>query len=109
MGMDLFAVYAVVQKILWVPAIDHFTRFKYAKVANRLWQQPSEMVVLAALLIAFGQVLNYAVYKAIGFQGVQYGQRYGAKLPWVKGFPFVVPDPQYLGFTLTLVGACILT
>jgi hypothetical protein len=59
------------------------------------------------LLLLVGQTLNYAIYAAIGYEGVYYGTRLGCSIPWHTGFPFSVwglkiPHPQYLGSILTV-------
>ena len=57
--------------------------------------------------VAVGQLLNAAVYGAIGEAGVYYGTRLGKDIPWVVGFPFdVVPHAQYFGATLSIWGLC---
>ena len=53
----------------------------------------------------FGQILNAAIYRAIGKAGVYYGYRLGEKVPWVCGFPFsVMSHPQYTGVCLSVIG-----
>eukprot|EP00793_Prasinoderma_coloniale_P000020 PRCOL_00005528-RA len=59
----------------------------------------------AAVLLCSGGSLNHAVYTTLGAVGVYYGNRFGAVIPWVEGYPFnVFPHPQYLGSILCLVG-----
>jgi methylene-fatty-acyl-phospholipid synthase len=59
----------------------------------------------ALFSLAMGQVLNIAIYRAIGVNGVYYGVRLGNPVPWCKGFPFnVVSHPQYVGATLSFLG-----
>lgn len=50
-----------------------------------------------------------AIYKAIGVDGVYYGTKLGAKVPWCTDFPFnVVAHPQYVGSVLTVLGFTVL-
>ena len=60
-------------------------------------------------LIAAGQALNGAVYKAIGEAGVYYGFKLGETVPWCTGFPFSLGlrHPQYVGVALTLIGIAV--
>ncbi|CAM9154189.1 unnamed protein product, partial [Ectocarpus fasciculatus] len=50
--------------------------------------------------------LNSGVYSALGTTGTYYGVRFGEQVPWVTAFPYNLglPDPQYWGSILTLVG-----
>ncbi len=51
------------------------------------------------------QVLNVAIYQAIGKAGVYYGFKLGQPVPWHTGFPFnVVSHPRYVGSVLTVWG-----
>jgi hypothetical protein len=66
--------------------------------------------VVAMLAIAAGQVLNIAVYRALGLDGVYYGVKLGYPIPWYQGFPFnVVPHPQYVGAVLSYWGVALVT
>ncbi|EOY26059.1 hypothetical protein QUC31_011912 [Theobroma cacao] len=58
-------------------------------------------------LFAFGQLLNFRVYKLLGESGTYYGVRFGKNIPWVTEFPFgFIRDPQYVGSIMSLV-ACL--
>jgi protein-S-isoprenylcysteine O-methyltransferase Ste14 len=66
-------------------------------------------ILLGVGLIAFGQILNVGIFKAIGHAGVYYGFKLGHTIPWVDGFPFnVVQHPQYVGSVATVWGAALL-
>lgn len=60
-------------------------------------------VAVAMLLLVAGQALNAGIYAAIGKEGVYYGFKLGARVPWVSGFPFNLGyrHPQYVGGTLS--------
>lgn len=60
-------------------------------------------VATAAALIVAGQTLNAGIYAAIGKNGVYYGFKLGAQVPWCDGFPFNLGyrHPQYVGGTLS--------
>lgn len=61
---------------------------------------------LSLALIAYGQHLNFLVYKHLGVDGVYYGSRFGRSLPWVTAYPYnAIKDPQYVGCVITLIGA----
>eukprot|EP00640_Fibrocapsa_japonica_P006696 CAMPEP_0113935430 /NCGR_PEP_ID=MMETSP1339-20121228/2574_1 /TAXON_ID=94617 /ORGANISM="Fibrocapsa japonica" /LENGTH=180 /DNA_ID=CAMNT_0000937577 /DNA_START=125 /DNA_END=664 /DNA_ORIENTATION=+ /assembly_acc=CAM_ASM_000762 len=66
-------------------------------------------LAIGLTLVAIGQILNIAVYKTLGKDGVYYGAKLGRPVPWVNGFPFnTVRDPQYTGCILTIWGGFIL-
>lgn len=75
---------------------------------------PAWQLVLGASLCAAGQALNVGIYRAIGKNGVYYGNVFGATLgPWATGFPFNVPGPagrhpQYFGVLLTIAGMAVI-
>eukprot|EP00928_Gymnodinium_smaydae_P081714 TRINITY_DN6518_c0_g1_i3.p1 TRINITY_DN6518_c0_g1~~TRINITY_DN6518_c0_g1_i3.p1 ORF type:complete len:223 (-),score=53.97 TRINITY_DN6518_c0_g1_i3:505-1110(-) len=58
------------------------------------------------LLLMVGQILNAAVFNAIGVIGVYYGNQFGYEVPWCDGFPYNlgISDPQYWGVVLTVWG-----
>jgi protein-S-isoprenylcysteine O-methyltransferase Ste14 len=66
-------------------------------------------LLAAGLLLAGGQILNAATYRALGKAGVYYGFKLGRTVPWCTGFPFNTPirHPQYTGSVLTIWGAAI--
>uniref|UniRef100_A0A7S2J3R7 phosphatidyl-N-methylethanolamine N-methyltransferase n=1 Tax=Haptolina brevifila TaxID=156173 RepID=A0A7S2J3R7_9EUKA len=55
------------------------------------------------VLMAVGQLLNAAIYKAIGKDGVYFGFKLGRHVPWSTAFPFNAGfrHPQYVGATLS--------
>lgn len=64
----------------------------------------------AAACLAMGQLLNLAIYKAIGADGVYYGFKLGREVPWCTDFPFNagVRHPQYIGAMLAYTGLFLL-
>lgn len=65
-----------------------------------------DQFVGAAVLGALGQALNVGTFRALGREGVYYGARLGAKVPWCHGWPFCfVPHPQYVGSVMSLWAA----
>ena len=62
---------------------------------------PEKMAQLAfgLLLLFIGQVLNYAVFEALGAKGVYYGYEFGYPVSRVYCFPYNlrISDPQYWG------------
>ena len=61
---------------------------------------------MGVLLIAAGQFLNYAVFKALGGIGVYYGWELGYKVERVTAFPYNtgISDPQYWGVVVCIWG-----
>ena len=58
-----------------------------------------------ALMVGLGQWLNVRVFALLGHDGVFYGSRFGATLPWHTRFPFnLVSHPQYVGAVLSIWG-----
>jgi hypothetical protein len=67
-------------------------------------------VLLGLLLIGAGQVLNIAVFRALGAIGVYYGHELGYEVPFVQCFPYNtgISDPQYWGVVLCIWGLYVL-
>ena len=66
-------------------------------------------LVIALGLLAFGQLLNISMMKAIGTNGVYYGVRLHRPVPWCTDFPFnTFRHPQYLGSVASLWGILLL-
>mmetsp|Transcript_26956 Transcript_26956/g.46806 ORF Transcript_26956/g.46806 Transcript_26956/m.46806 type:complete len:203 (+) Transcript_26956:70-678(+) len=74
----------------------------------RLSSQPV-LIVVGLVLVAIGQVLNAAVFNAIGAIGVYYGGQLGYEVPWCTCFPYNtgISDPQYWGVILFIWGVYI--
>jgi methylene-fatty-acyl-phospholipid synthase len=66
--------------------------------------------LVAAALFFAGQVLNVAIYLAIGEDGVYYGFKLGRKVPWSTAFPFNAGyrHPQYVGAVLSQLGVLLI-
>ena len=74
-----------------------------------LTRSPEYFAAAAALFLA-GQVLNAAIYKAIGKDGVYYGFKLGRTVAWSTAFPFSAGfrHPQYVGGYTTQLGVLLL-
>jgi hypothetical protein len=74
---------------------------------------PEKMAQLAfgLLLLFIGQVLNYAVFEALGAKGVYYGYEFGYPVSRVYCFPYNlrISDPQYWGRYMCFHPSCSLT
>lgn len=72
-------------------------------------QSPMVMGAAAALVVV-GQVLNAAIYKAIGQDGVYYGFKLGKSVKWSSAFPFSAGfrHPQYVGAFTAQLGVLLL-
>ena len=57
-------------------------------VMDALTKISPDVGLCAAGLILIGQILNLSFYKAIGQNGVYYGYKLGAAVPWSSDFPF---------------------
>jgi len=78
---------------------------------GRLVLHPSDLParVVGLGLLALGQLLNASVFLRLGKTGVFYGSRFGAAVPWCRGFPYsVLEHPQYVGAVLSIWGFFIL-
>lgn len=95
----VMALYANILKVIQISSICVCTDWSImTKLAP--WQY-----LLMTALIAFGQHLNFLVYKLLGMNGVYYGVRFGKSIPWVTAYPYnTMRDPQYIGSMLTLLG-----
>merc|ERR1712232_1420898 len=71
---------------------------------------PMPLLALGAALVGAGQLLNGAVFNAIGGVGVYYGNQLGYEVPWCTGFPYnlKISDPQYWGVVLCIVGVYLM-
>lgn len=78
----------------------------YFLYEDRLYYPGLNRLLLGCFFIACGQVLNFAVYNALGADGVCYGFLFGKDIPWVTGFPFNIGirHPQYVGAVISLWG-----
>jgi len=64
---------------------------------------PGWMLLVAAIALCLGQLLNFSVFWRLGKVGVFYGNRLGHQVPWVEGFPFsLIPHPQYVGTLISI-------
>uniref|UniRef100_A0A7S2NCY7 phosphatidyl-N-methylethanolamine N-methyltransferase n=1 Tax=Alexandrium andersonii TaxID=327968 RepID=A0A7S2NCY7_9DINO len=70
---------------------------------------PINRLIAGIVLLALGQLLNMAVFNAIGAIGVYYGSQLGYEVPWHEGFPYNVgiSDPQYWGVILCVWGVYV--
>lgn len=93
--------------LIWNRILFHVLLFAWLFAEYRvIWYSSNAFkTILAILLIAIGQSLNVAVYKALGTDGVYYGAGYGVISPTkVSGFPFTLRHPQYIGSIITTLG-----
>lgn len=61
--------------------------------------EKTAQLAFGLLLLFIGQVLNYAVFEALGAKGVYYGYEFGYPVSRVYCFPYnlSISDPQYWG------------
>ena len=61
--------------------------------------EKTAQLAFGLLLLFIGQVLNYAVFEALGAKGVYYGYEFGYPVARVYCFPYNlnISDPQYWG------------
>eukprot|EP00980_Cylindrotheca_fusiformis_P005103 scaffold1083_cov114-Cylindrotheca_fusiformis.AAC.7 len=91
------------------PIRDSFHGGDFSILLDQMASSDCSCFVLGLLLVAFGQYLNYAVFKALGAMGVYYGTELGYKVGRVTTFPYNtgISDPQYWGVILTIWGIYI--
>lgn len=62
-------------------------------------------LILGAVLMLIGQVLNLSTFWRLGRIGVFYGTRFGHQVAWCQRFPFNwLRHPQYVGTVLSIWG-----
>lgn len=107
---SLFTLFKIFQGISFLLWWYHFSKDGTVFTVLQV-QGPHKYYVICAalLLIAFGQLLNFAVFYKLGNKGVFYGVRFGHKIEWVTGFPFnFISHPQYFGSVMTVFGMFLL-
>jgi len=75
-------------------------------ISHPLDVEPKRLIAGIALVL-IGQVLNVAVFKALGGVGVYYGHEFGYPVKRVSCFPYNaswISDPQYWGVVFTIWG-----
>ena len=103
---DTVAFLEILGKFWQAFCIYKFLGQNVSIVVHALLRVPSFVAVVGILQISIGQILNFAVYSALGNSGVYYGYRMGIHVPWCNKFPFNIGlrHPQYTGVVLTLLG-----
>lgn len=105
--VDVFAGLEVVAKLVQLTSLVLFLGSAGRSAAyGAVFAAPGWCWLMLASFVVLGQVLNFAMYAAIGNAGVYYGFKLGKTVPWCSGFPFNVGlrHPQYVGVVLTLWG-----
>ena len=117
--LKFFGVHAVAvfgKLVLLWKMLQQVALFAFVSKASlpTLWalfvaNAPVQWAIAAALFFA-GQVLNVAIYLAIGEDGVYYGFKLGRKVPWSTAFPFNAGyrHPQYVGAVLSQLGVLLI-
>ena len=117
--LKFFGVHAVAvfgKLVLLWKMLQQVALFAFVSKASlpTLWalfvaNAPVQWAIAAALFFA-GQVLNVAIYLAIGKDGVYYGFKLGRKVPWSTAFPFNAGyrHPQYAGAVLSQLGVLLI-
>ncbi|KAL1519153.1 hypothetical protein AB1Y20_003413 [Prymnesium parvum] len=97
--VTVFAFLVALAKGLQQLGLLGFVAATYGNPFSAAMQASGSTWALAAVLICLGQTLNAAIYAAIGKDGVYYGFKLGAPVPWCDGFPFNLGfrHPQYVG------------
>jgi hypothetical protein len=109
--VDVFAALEVVAKAIQFLSLAFFFGADGRRATvEAIFGAPSWCWLVLLLLLAAGQILNFAMYGAIGNAGVYYGFKLGREVPWAYGFPFNVGlrHPQYTGVVLTLWAGLIM-
>jgi phosphatidyl-N-methylethanolamine N-methyltransferase len=96
----LFYMFKAIQVLTFAGWCYYFARGPLESVRQSL--APS---TIGAMLLIFGQTLNWTVFYRLGTSGVFYGNRFGYEIPWCYDFPFSLFDhPQYLGSLASIWG-----
>lgn len=95
----LVALGKVLQQAAFLVWVSSLSGGSVAALYARLTAASPLQWAAFAVLMAIGQVLNLAIYRAIGADGVYYGFKLGAPVPWSTAFPFSAGfrHPQYVG------------
>jgi len=104
--VGVFALLVALAKSLQQVGLLGFVAAAAGNPATTLIQASASKWALVLVLGGFGQMLNAAIYAAIGKDGVYYGFKLGAPVPWCDGFPFNLGfrHPQYVGGFCTQLG-----
>jgi len=108
--VDVFAKLEVVAKLVQLASLVLFLGSSGLQAAFQACKDaPVWCWSVLGLYVLLGQTLNFAMYAAIGNDGVYYGFKLGRTIPWCFGFPFNVGlrHPQYVGVVLTLWGGLL--
>lgn len=97
--VSVFALLVAIAKILQQIGLLGFVAATAGSPLDYVLQASWSAWAVALVLLAIGQTLNTAIYAAIGKDGVYYGFKLGAPVPWCEGFPFNLGfrHPQYVG------------
>jgi hypothetical protein len=96
---------SLVASVIWQGGYDNDTT-----TSSIMYAISYPRILLGLLLIGMGQVLNLAVFRALGGIGVYYGHELGYKVPFLHCFPYNtgISDPQYWGVVLCIWGIYVL-
>lgn len=80
--------------------------FVYVKsIYNDFFSNNTFFIIFGSLLLTIGQIFNVSVYNILGEKGVYYGLQYNTvEKKIIKGFPFIINHPLYIGGILSYLG-----
>lgn len=86
------------------------SRMDFGALTKLVTTHTPEQYAAGAGLLLMGQILNIAIYKAIGKDGVYYGFKLGRPVAWSTAFPFNAGfrHPQYVGGYASQLGVLVL-
>ena len=104
--VSVFALLVALAKTLQQVGLLGFVAVAAGSPLTTMTQASGTAWALAVVLGSIGQGLNAAIYAAIGKDGVYYGFKLDAPVPWCDGFPFNLGfrHPQYVGGFCTQLG-----
>jgi len=109
-AVDKVGKFCIIQKLLQFSSLLIYGYYIRKKITIKK-NFDYKLLLIGAIIIYIGQILNISVYNAIGKNGVYYGNRFGLNIPWETKFPYNIPfikHPQYIGAFLSIIGGSIL-
>lgn len=108
--VTVFGVLVTAAKLIQQAGLIVWVSIAASSPLEAVLQATRSTWLLAAALLGLGQILNASIYAAIGKNGVYYGFKLGAPVPWCDGFPFNLGfrHPQYVGGYLSQLGVIAL-
>ena len=109
-AVAVFAVLVTLAKVLQqLTLVAWAVDYKLDAALPLVTSIPPNQALIGGALVLAGQLLNGAIYKAIGRDGVYYGFKLGRPVKWSTAFPFSAGfrHPQYVGGFTSQLGVLL--